>query len=205
MPQGTIFPEHEIGMLVLMLRLALIGLLAAGVQAQEVSPAAREKARAILDSAAEGVSATRVQTQVFGLMHLGENYQSFDRKKAVAFLAQAFAVAASVAEDDQDTRGQLQAEVVRAAADVDSSEAIVLLRRLGPPRKSSNFRNAAVEKIVESLLKKPDFDTANEVLAAVPDNGDYPFRASGLVLKRLPTGDQRRVLVFGRALTAYTR
>jgi hypothetical protein len=189
------------------MRRALALFAACTLCAQEPStkPDKRSVARSLLDSAAESVSSAEQQTQVFALLHIGDNYQLYDSKKAWAFLEQAFAVASSLPPDIADIRNQLQAEIVKTGADVNVTEAIGMLGRLADPGENSEPRNGAVEKIVQLLVKKSEFDRASEVLVLGSAGGDYPFQSAGQILRRLPPGDQRRILVFGRALTAYTQ
>jgi hypothetical protein len=114
-------------------------------------------------------------------------------------------VAAGLPADNEAIRNQLQAEIVKTAADINLPEAIGMLGRLSDPGEDSEPRNAAVRKVVQLLLQKEEFDRASEVLVLASAGGDYPFAASGEILRRLPAGDQRRILVFGRALTAYSQ
>src|SRR5262249_11324762 len=44
-----------------------------------------------------------------------------------------------------------------------------------------------------------------EVLALVPASAEYPFTAARQLFEKLPAGDSRRVIAFGRAAEAYSR
>lgn len=60
-------------------------------ETQDAKPDPVKKARELLDGAAEMLGGAQPQMQAAGLWHLGENYRTFDKKKAVEFYNQAFA------------------------------------------------------------------------------------------------------------------
>ena len=82
------------------MRLSVLALLALALAAPQPArsgdtekPTPRQKARQLLDSAAEMTAATTPDVQATALMHLARNYQDFDRKKAIEFFKQSFTAA----------------------------------------------------------------------------------------------------------------
>src|SRR5436305_2966204 len=88
-------------------------------------PTPRQKARELLDSAAEMMAATNPDVQAVGLMHLADNYQSFDKKKAIEYFKQAFTAATPSGRDPFAHSTQM--EIVVALATLDTAEGVGLL------------------------------------------------------------------------------
>src|SRR6185436_20524394 len=81
-------------------------------------PDPKKKALELLDRAAEMVSAAQPEVQVAGLLHLGDSYRLFDKKKALQLLEQAFASALTLpSTSEQFTR--ILSDVVSVTAQVD--------------------------------------------------------------------------------------
>src|SRR5258708_21117330 len=90
----------------------------------------KKKAAALLDNAGQAVGTARPEVQVFGLLHLAENYEPIDKKKSLEYLHQAFNPASSVpADSETNQRGQLQAEIVRSLGSLNVDEAIAMFRQ----------------------------------------------------------------------------
>ena len=162
----------------------------------------KEAARKLLESAAEIAATARPEVQVFALMHLGSAYDEIDDVKSIRYLRQAFSVAAAAPEDIRET---LRGEVVSALADVSLPDAIELLRSMPEPATNLEMGFSAIERVVVLLLEDSEFDRAAEVIGLVPESAAYPFQAANKLFEKLPKDDPRRVLVFGRALSAYKR
>ena len=56
-------------------------------------PTPRQKARQLLDSAAEMTAAATPDVQATALFHLARNYQDFDSKRSIEYFKQAFTAA----------------------------------------------------------------------------------------------------------------
>src|SRR6266481_750914 len=69
----------------------------------------KKKAAVLLDNAGQAVGTARPEVQVFGLLHLAENYEPIDKKKSLEYFHQAFDAAASIPADQ---RGRVQSEIV---------------------------------------------------------------------------------------------
>jgi hypothetical protein len=172
---------------------------------QEKKASSRQKARELMDAAADTVGTAQPQVQVSALLHLGENYHALDSKKALECLTQAFATAATLPSSrGSDPRGSLQAEIVYVTADVKLDKAVEMLPQLSvPPTGRYDQRTRPTEKVVRLLVERREFDSAIELIASVGTSGEYPFRAARLIFQKLPEDDPRRIRVFAEATSAY--
>lgn len=176
---------------------------AAFAQDTPQKPSPRQKARALLDGAAEMLGSAQPAVAVVALMHLAENYQVFDAAKSLEYFEQAFAAAAVLpASGDGDPRGELQAAIVSRAADFNLDAAIRMLNRM-VPGSGKDPRTPAIEKIVGILLSKDGIEPALALIESAGSTGEYPFNAVGMVMAKLPGDDPRRSTVFGSAMAAF--
>ena len=163
----------------------------------------KKKAATLLENAGQAVGAARPEVQVFGLLHLAENYEPIDKEKSQDYFRQAFAAAASLpADSGVNQRGQLQAEIVKGLAPVNVDEAMAMLRQMEPTDKNDR-RVPAAQSIVQVLIQKKRLDDALAVLESFGTFGDYPYSAAGSLFKALPTDDPRRSTLFSSAMAAY--
>src|SRR5690348_9002190 len=87
----------------------------------------KKRAQALLEGAGPAASAARPEVQVFGLLHIAENYDPIDKEKALDYFHQAFAAASSMPADSGiNQRGQVQGQIIRSLAQVNVDEAIAL-------------------------------------------------------------------------------
>src|SRR5580765_266834 len=111
-------------------------------------PTPRQKAKELLDSAAEMAAATRPDTQAAALLHIADNYQAFDRKKSTEYFKQAFIAAGSA----NVYARSLQTEIVAALAVLDSGEGITLLKQIPAPTDGGyDNRSFATARIIGGL------------------------------------------------------
>jgi hypothetical protein len=163
-------------------------------------PTPRQKAKELLDSAAEMVAATRPDTQAAVLFHLADNYQAFDKKKSIEYFKQAFTAAAG----DNVFGLSLQTEIVVTLAALDSAEGITLLKLIEAPVQGYDNRSFAAARIIGGLVAKEQFQTAIDLADYMGGAGAYPFEGISILLRKLPPGDERIAAVFSGALSAYT-
>lgn len=143
----------------------------------------REKARELLDGAAQVLSTTPPDLQVDGLIRVAECYQELDKQKAVELMRQAFAGTAALPEDsDRGFRCRMQADIIGKTAAMSQPEAIEMLRGMAEPVKDPETRARAADRVVQVLLEKSDFER---------------------IFEKLPKEDARRLLVFGNAADAW--
>ncbi len=188
--------------------LAVVLAISAALTAQEVEnkaakPTPAEKARMLLDSAAEMVAAARAEVQVAALMHLGDNFEEIDKKRALKFYRQAFAAAASV--DDASNKADLQAQVTGRMARLNVTEAIGMLKMMAASDENySGFRrHDALYRIAQQLAKAGDFDQAIAFTEMVATTGPFPLGVLNLLLNGLPPGDYRCGALFATAVSAF--
>jgi hypothetical protein len=163
----------------------------------------KKKAVVLLDNAGQAVGTARPEVQVFGLLHLAENYEPIDKKKSLEYFHQAFDAASSVpADSENNQRGQLQAEIVRSLATLNVDDAIAMLRQMEPTSKNDSRINAA-QSIIVVLIQKKRLDDALEIVGNFGTFGDYPYAAAGSIFKALPADDPRRSTLFSSAMAAY--
>ena len=163
----------------------------------------KKRAGMLLDTAGQAVGAARPEVQVFGLLHLAENYQPLDKEKSLDYFRQAFAAAVSLpADTGVNQRGQLQAEIVRSLAPVNVDESMAMLRQMEPSPKDDR-RIGAAQSIIQVLIQKKRLDEALEVAQSFGTSGDYPYAAAGSLFKALPADDPRRSTLFSSAMLAY--
>jgi len=171
-------------------------------KAPEEQATRSEKARELLESASKLVPSVQPQVQVAALLHLGDNFNLVDRKKAIECLERAFASASELPSGPEDPRGDMQARVVESMADVDLAKALEMLPQLAAPT-GGDPRLMAIQKVVRLLLDKKDLDRAIEVVESVGSTGEYPFHAARLIFEKLPEDDGRRAQVFSAASAAF--
>ena len=175
--------------------------LAIGAAVTKPTPA--QKARMLLDSAAEMVAAARAEVQVAALMHLGDNFEEIDKKRALEFYRQAFAAAASV--DDASNQAELQAQVTGRMARLNVGEAIGMLKMMpASDEEDSHFRrHDPLYRIAQRLAETGDFDRAIALTEMVATTGPFPLGVLNLLLDRLPPGDYRCGSLFAAAVSAF--
>ncbi|HZT36387.1 MAG TPA: hypothetical protein VFA28_00710 [Bryobacteraceae bacterium] len=160
-------------------------------------------ARELLDEAFRAApAASHSDIPVFALLHIGQNYLLFDSKKGTEILTQAFEAAQAL---DTESRREVQADVVDALVDVDLAHAIAMLRTLDAADVGEvDFRMRPTGNIVSALLKRGSVDEALDCLSVVGSQGEYPFRAAGLLFDQLTADDPRRLSLFSSAVSAFT-
>ena len=196
-------PESKIGLGSTPVKPVLAGLLAVALAVPVPAvdkPTPRQKARELLDSAAEMIAATQPDTQPAALMHLADNYQAFDRKKSVEYFEQAFTTAGS----GNALARNLQTEIVVALAALDTAEGIALLKQIPAPAEGYDNRSFASARVIGGLVQKDQIQTAIDLAEYMGSTGAYPFEGVGQILAKLPAGDPQVAAVFSGALTAYT-
>ena len=110
--------------------------------AEEKPLTPREKAKELLDSAAEVVAAASPEVRVMGLVHLADNYREFDEEQAVKYLHDAFAAVEAVTEStNRRHKARLRYEVLRKLAVLDVEDAINYLGRMQPPAGGFGVRS----------------------------------------------------------------
>src|SRR5260370_22112124 len=163
----------------------------------------KKRAGMLLDTAGQEVGAARPEVQVFGLLHLAENYQPLDKEKSLDYFRQAFAAAASLpADSGVNQRGQLQAEIGRSLAPVNVDESMAMLRQMEASPKDDR-RIGAAQSIIKVMIQKKRMDEVLEVAQSFGTSGDYPYSAAGSLFKALPADDPRRSTLFSSAMLAY--
>jgi len=164
----------------------------------------KKKAAVLLDNAGQAVGAARPEVQVFGLLHLAENYEPIDKKKSLEYFHQAFDAASSIPADSEgNQRGQLQSEIVRSLATLNVDDAMTMLRQMEPSSRNDRRINAA-QSIVVVLIQKKRLDDALEIVQNFGTFGDYPYAAAASIFKTLPSDDPRRNTLFSSAMAAYS-
>jgi hypothetical protein len=166
------------------------------------APPDRDSAKKLLEKSVELTGAARLEVHVMAMMHAGRAYAQFDKPTAVAWLRQAFSASAGLEGDLRDT---LQSAIVKSLAEVGLEVAASLLRGMAEPARTTDAGDAAANAIVSKLIEAKEHDRAMEVLALVPESAEYPFSAARSLFEKLPEGDSRRTIVFGRASEAYGR
>ena len=172
--------------------------------AEAKPPTPREKAKELLESAAEVVAAASPEVHVMGLVHLADNFREFDQGKSVKYLHDAFAAAEAVPENGKRRhKARLRYEVVRKMADLDVEEATNYLGRMQSPAGGFDFRTLAVGQIVQTLAANQNYDRAISVIEGFAPDAPYPYQAVSGILSKLPTEDPRRIVLLGNAMASF--
>ena len=172
-------------------------LVATLVSAAEPTAAQKARARTILEQTADSVPAASPAVQVLLLRDLGELYRKVDRKKAIKLLTEAFSSSAMLKPEWRDGH---QGKILGLLAEVDLDAAIERLAVYQPVDPEA--KPVLYESLVRTLLQRDKIPAAVE-LFEIYSGGNYPFKALDLLLERLAADDPRRVVLFGRATTAY--
>ena len=171
-------------------------------EAKPLTP--REKAKELLESAAEVVAAASPEVHVMGLVHLADNFREFDQGKSVKYLHDAFAAVEAVPENGKRRhKARLRYEVVRKMADLNVEEATNYLGRMQSPAGGFDFRTLAVGQIVQTLAANQNYDRAISVIEGFAPDAPYPYRAVSGILNKLPTEDPRRIVLLGNAMASF--
>jgi hypothetical protein len=166
-------------------------------------PTPRQKARELLDGAAEMIAATKPDVQPVALMHLADNYQTFDKKKAVEYFKQAFAAAILPPTGQSPFARSTQMEIVVALTTLDTAEGIALLKQMEPRTEGYDNRSFAASRVIGELLQKNQIQSAIDLADYMGSSGAYPFSGVSQIMAKLPPGDNQFAAVFTSALSAY--
>lgn len=167
-------------------------------------PTPRQKARQLLDSAAEMMAATTPDVQATALMHLARNYQDFDKKKAVDYFKQAFTAATTPPAGQTPFARNTQMEIVVALVTLDTGEGLALLKQIQPVNDGGyDYRSFAASRVIGELLKKDAIEQAIDLAEYMGGTGAYPFTGVSQIMAKLPAGDNQLAAVFTSALNAY--
>lgn len=175
-------------------------------ETQDAKPDPVKKARELLDGAAEMLGGAQPQMQAAGLWHLGENYRTFDKKKAVEFYNQAFAACPALPPQQAAMYAKrLQTEIVSSLADIDVDAATAMVKQIGSSKGDAIYdtRRYAIQRIVVALLAKSQFDKAIALIEGMGGAGVYSFVSADMVMTKLPEDDPRRLAFFSSALAAF--
>jgi hypothetical protein len=181
------------------LAFALLGLTLAAAD----KPTPKQKARELLDGAAEMIAATKPDVQPVALFHLADNYRAFDKKKATEHFKQAFAAVTLPPTSQSPFARTTQMEIVVALAALDTAEGVAMLKQIEPPSSGYDNRTFTAFRLTALLLEKDQMETAIELAEYLGGAGAYPFNAVSLILSKLPAGDPQLAALFSAALAAY--
>jgi tetratricopeptide (TPR) repeat protein len=178
-------------------RLGALILVVSLVPAAEPTAAQKARARKLLDQTTDMMAATTPAVQVLLARDLGELYQKIDKKKSVKLLTEAFSGTANL---NAETRDAQQGKVLSRLAEVDLDAAIERVAIYQPADPEA--KPALYENLVRTLIQREKTAAAVELFETY-SGGNYPFKALDLLLEHLSADDPRRVILFGRATTAY--
>lgn len=169
-----------------------------------VRPTPREKAKELLEGAAETAAGTQPQVAAAALLYVGQSYDVFDQKKALEYLRQAFASTVAIAPGSELQKAGLQGRIASATAALSVPDATEMLKQIQVPADvHSDPRQSALTAVVSRLQAKQQVDAAIELIHSVGVTGPYPFAAARQVFEKLPADDSRRVSIFAYAMSAY--
>jgi hypothetical protein len=191
--------------LCLFIALACFGQTSDKPKADPLTRDPKEKARQLLDGVSTTVSSAQPEVQVIALRMLADNYSVFDKKKSAGYFEQAFAAAGALPETIKVNRIAIQGDVVTAAAGVDATLAVRLLRQMPPGSAEYDPRMYTTQKVIEKLLDQKRFDEAIGLLEWCGTDGQYPFFGASQIFQRLPQEDPRRMVVLQAAAMANSR
>jgi hypothetical protein len=166
-------------------------------------PTPKQKARELLDGAAEMIAAAKPDVQPVALLHLADNYQIFDKKKAIEYFKQGFAAATIPPAGDSPFARTTQMEIVVALAAVDTAEGIGMLKQIQPPSSGYDNRAFAATRVIVALLEKGQMQTAIDLADYMGGAGAYPFAGVNIIMSKLKEGDPQLAALFTAALNAY--
>lgn len=186
------------------MKLYAFALAVAAVSTAADKPTPRQKARELLDSSAEMIAATRPDTQVAALYHLADNYQAFDKKKAIEFFQQAFTAAASASGPVNAVFSRnIQTEIVVSLAALDMDAGVALLKQVSAPTEGYDNRSFAAARVIGKMVEKDQLDRAIDLAEYMGAAGAYPFEGVAQIMAKIPEADPRLAAVFSQALAAY--
>lgn len=169
-------------------------------------PTPQEKAREILEKSLDTVAGAQPQVQVAGLLHLGELYTEFDKKRANEIFRQAFAAAGSLPDENgRNDRDYMMSQVASVAAENDIELGMELLGQMGSPLSGKrDGRVEVINQITRKLIQQKRIDRAGELIVSLGTEGEFAYGAAGSVIKSLPEGDPSKNQLFAAATTAYS-
>jgi hypothetical protein len=166
-------------------------------------PTPKQKARELLDGAAEMIAATRPDVQPVALFHLADNYQAFDRKKSIEYFQQAFAAVTLPPTSQSPFARSTQSEIVVALTALDAAEGVSLIKQVEAPASGYDPRAFSTFRVITLLLEKGQMQTAIDLVDYMGGAGAYPFSGVSMILSKLPAGDPQLAALFSAALSAY--
>jgi hypothetical protein len=167
-------------------------------------PTPKQKARELLDGAAEMIAATKPDVQPVALFHLADNYQAFDKRKAIEYFKQAFTSATLPPAGQSPFARSAQTEIVAALAALDSGEGIAMLKQIEAPASGYDNRTFAAFRVISHLVEQGRIQTAIDLAEYMGGAGAYPFSGVSVIMGKLQAGDPQLAALFGSALSAYT-
>lgn len=169
-------------------------------------PTPKEKARELLDAAAEIAPAAHPDVAAMAFAYIGESYIEFDKKKALDLLRRAFEITAGIPPDNFDNKSIIQGEIAGKTVDLSIEDAIEMLRQIIPIQAENGLdpRQRAIDNVIAKLVAKKELTRAVELLNSFGATANYPYHSAQIVFEKLPAGDGSREALFGYAMSAYT-
>ncbi len=159
----------------------------------------RQRGRRLLETA-EGESSgiTEPVMRGYALLQVARVYGSFDRKKALDLLNDAFNAAAGL-PDDAKAKPRLAEQILEAMAGVDPQRADELLAQA-----PSESREGTLHALLAYYKKNNQFDRAMDVVERVAADGAFPYTAANKLMDSLrPDSADERQRVFRAALESF--
>ena len=183
------------------MKLIVLAFVALTVSAAD-KPTPKQKARELLDGATEMIAATKPDVQPVALFHLADNYQAFDKKKAIEYFKQAFTLATLPPTGQGPFARSTQVEIVVALATLDTAEGIAMLKQIEAPASGYDNRAFAAFRVISHLVEQGQMQTAIDLAEYMGGAGAYPFSGVSMIMSK--TGDPELAALFSSALSAYT-
>src|SRR5581483_6219227 len=159
----------------------------------------QERARQILEVAEGEARALEAPMRTLSLLQVANGLAPMDRAHAAAVLRDAFTASLGI-ERDQQTKGSLQNQILRALLPLDAAAVAELA-----PQAEPNAKRSAQAGLISAAARRKDFTRAMDMLnAAAADAGEFPYGAASDVMMALPPERAAdRLNIFMQALAHY--
>lgn len=160
-----------------------------------------QRAREILDEAAEMTDSAGLNVRILAWQRLGVAYRDFDGARSAAWLRKAFDAAALM---PAVPRLAAQGRVVQSMAAVSPEAASEMLWAIPEAGRRTSAWQSAADVVVSNLVSR-GIDRALGELDLMREPVAYPFAIAQVLFQLLPAEDPRRLILFDQAHAAYRR
>lgn len=137
--------------------------------------------------------------RAYALLQVANAYATSDKKKSIELLEDALAATRSMDDNDSESRGRLQQQILQAMVPLAPDKADELL-----PQIDASARGPVLNSLLSYYQKNNDWDRAIEMVYRIAPDQEVPYDAVGKIIAALPEDRSTdRQQLFSTALNSY--